>query len=107
MKKLYILAALLMATTSAQAGNAVSIEIEGKRINIEVPPNCSSMSCLKITAPGFSGFNSKRSDDDDDNAPAPEFNRSGAWRRSCGGGAANPASPSTPSCALRRDSRGT
>ena len=34
MKKIYILAALLMATTSAHAGNADSIDIQGKRIEI-------------------------------------------------------------------------
>src|SRR5436190_933944 len=71
MKKLTILAALLAATTSAHAGT-VSFEIEGKRVNIEMPPNCSSVSCLKITAPGVSNFNSKRSDDGDENASQPE-----------------------------------
>ena len=76
MKKLYIVAALLMATTSAHAGT-VSFEIEGKRVNIEMPSNCTSVSCLKITAPGIAGFNSKRSDDDGDNSPAPE--RSGRF----------------------------
>ncbi len=64
MKKLYILAALLMATTSAHAGG-ISFEIEGQRIRIEAPRNCDSLSCLKITAPGFKGFKSKRFDDDD------------------------------------------
>ena len=34
MKKVYILAALLMATTSAHAGNADSVDIQGKRIEI-------------------------------------------------------------------------
>ena len=65
MKKLFILAALLMATTSAHAGG-ISFEIEGQRIRIEAPRNCDSLSCLKITAPGFKGFKSKRFDDDDD-----------------------------------------
>ena len=64
MKKLYILAALLMATTSAHAGG-ISFEIEGQRIRIEAPRNCDSLSCLKITAPGFKGFKSQRFDDDD------------------------------------------
>ena len=65
MKKLYILAALLMASTSVHAGG-ISFEIEGQRIRIEAPRNCDSLSCLKITAPGFKGFKSKRFDDDDD-----------------------------------------
>ena len=68
MKKLYILAALLMATTSAHAGG-ISFEIEGQRIRIEAPRNCDSLSCLKITAPGFKGFKSKRYDDDDECRP--------------------------------------
>jgi len=67
MKKLYILAALLMATASAHAGG-ISFEIEGQRVRIEAPRNCDSLSCIKITAPGFKGFKSKRFDDDDDAA---------------------------------------
>ena len=81
MKKLYILAALLMATASAHAGNGISFEIEGQRVRIEAPRNCAELSCIKISAPGlsgssfgnFKGFKSKRLDDDDDVAadPAP------------------------------------
>jgi uncharacterized protein (DUF2147 family) len=67
--KLYILAALLMASTAAHAGNAVSFDINGKHVRIELPRNCDSLSCIKITAPGLSGsdfgFKSKRFDDDD------------------------------------------
>ncbi len=55
MKKLYVLAALLMATTAAHAGNSISFEIEGHRIHIEAPRNCDSLSCLQISAPGLSG----------------------------------------------------
>ena len=69
MKKLYILAALLMASTAAHAGNAVSFDINGKHVRVELPRNCDSLSCIKITAPGLSGsdfgFKSKRFDDDD------------------------------------------
>jgi hypothetical protein len=80
MNKLCILAALLLATTAAHAGNSVSFEIEGHRIHIEAPKNCDSLSCLKISAPGLSGsgFNLKgfrgfNNDDDDvaDNSAAP------------------------------------
>ena len=70
MKKLYILAALLLATTSAQAGG-ISFQFEGQRINIEAPRGCNSLSCINITAPGFKGFKSNRDDDDVDAAPAP------------------------------------
>src|SRR4051794_3745403 len=81
MKKFYLAAALLLATTSAHAGgNSVSFHIEGHRIRIEAPRNCSSLDCIKISAPSlsgssFGGFKSKRFDDDDDVAdtskPAP------------------------------------
>ena len=80
MKKLYIVAALLMASTAAHAGNSLSFEIEGHKIRIEAPKNCAELSCLKISAPSlsgssFGGFKSKRFDDDDDVAdtskPAP------------------------------------
>jgi uncharacterized protein (DUF2147 family) len=78
MKKLYILAALLMASTAAHAGNSISFDIEGHHIRVAVPRNCNSLSCLQISAPGLSGssfgFESKHADDDDDyadNSPAP------------------------------------
>jgi uncharacterized protein (DUF2147 family) len=66
MKKLTILAALFMATTSAHAGNGISFEIEGQKIRIEAPRHCDSLSCIKISAPGFKGFKSNQADDDDD-----------------------------------------
>ena len=55
MKKLYVLAALLMASTAAHAGNSISVEINGNRIHIEVPRNCDSLSCMQISASGVSG----------------------------------------------------
>ena len=81
MKKLYILAALLMATTSAHAGNGISFQINGERIHVEAPRNCNALSCIRITAPGYSGtvgnidlkgIGSKSKDDDDfvDTTPA-------------------------------------
>jgi uncharacterized protein (DUF2147 family) len=70
MKKFYLAAALLLATTSAQAGgNSISFQIEGHRIRIDAPRNCSSLDCIKISAPSLSGkFGSfgKSKDDDDD-----------------------------------------
>ena len=78
MKKLYILAALLLATTSAHAGG-ISFQFEGQRVHIDAPRGCASLSCVNITAPGFKGLKSNRDDDDDDVAPAParrEYNDS-------------------------------
>ena len=74
MKKLYVLAALLMLTTSAQAGNSISFQIEGHKIRIQAPKGCDSLSCIQISAPslsgssfgGFKGFKSKSSSDDAD-----------------------------------------
>ena len=81
MKKLYVLAALFMATTAAHAGNGISFEIDGQRVRIEAPRHCDSLSCLQISAPGFNGslggiknsFKSNHDDDNDtvDSAPAP------------------------------------
>ena len=72
MKKLITLAALLMATTSAHAGNSISFEIDGHKVRIEAPKNCDQLSCIKISGFDFKGFNSKRIDDDDDVAVKPE-----------------------------------
>ena len=79
MKKLYILAALLMATTSAHAGG-ITIQINGERVRVEAPRNCTGISCIKITSPGYTGtlgnidlkgMGSKSKDDDDVVATAP------------------------------------
>jgi uncharacterized protein (DUF2147 family) len=82
MKKLFIIAALLMATSAANAGNSISFEIEGHKIRIESPRNCDSLSCIQVSAPSLSGsgFKSTKSRrnrfDDDDVAtssdPAPQ-----------------------------------
>jgi uncharacterized protein (DUF2147 family) len=64
MKKFYVLAALLMVSTAAHAGNAISFQIGGHKIHVEAPKNCDSLSCLKISAPDFKDLKSKHSDDD-------------------------------------------
>jgi uncharacterized protein (DUF2147 family) len=74
MKKLYILAALLMATASAHAGG-ITVQINGERIRVESPRGCNGLSCIQITAPGYTGtlgnidlkgLGAKGKDDDDD-----------------------------------------
>jgi hypothetical protein len=79
MNKLYILAALLMATTSAHAGG-ITFQVNGERIRIEAPRNCNALSCVKVTAPGYNGtignidlkgLGSKNKDDDEAVATAP------------------------------------
>jgi hypothetical protein len=73
MKKIYILAAFLMATTSAHAGG-ISFQINGERVRIEAPSNCAAISCVKVISPGYTGtlgnvdlkgMGKKKSDDDD------------------------------------------
>ena len=79
MKKLYILAALLMATTSAHAGG-ITFQINGERIRVEAPRNCNAISCVKVISPGYTGtlgnvylkgMGKKKDDDDVVAAPAP------------------------------------
>jgi hypothetical protein len=70
MKTLTLSTALLLASTAAHAGRAISLDIDGHRIRIEAPKNCDALSCLKIT--GLSGINlgGLKSGRDDDDAPA-------------------------------------
>jgi uncharacterized protein (DUF2147 family) len=55
MKKLTIVAALLLVTSAANAGNSISFEIEGHKIRIEAPKDCDSLSCIQVSAPSLSG----------------------------------------------------
>jgi hypothetical protein len=73
MKTLYLAAALLMASTAAHAGSGISFVVDGQKIHIDAPKNCSSLDCLKITGVHTSKFNLKgfgSKDDDDDVGPA-------------------------------------
>jgi uncharacterized protein (DUF2147 family) len=72
MKTFYFAAALLMASTAAHAGNGISFQIDGRKIHIEAPRNCSSLDCVQITGAGISGsglnlksLKSKLTDDND------------------------------------------
>lgn len=79
MKKLLAIAALLMVTTTAHAGQSYSFQIEGHKIRVSAPKNCFSLSCLQVSAPtisgsGIKGLKSKRTDDTNDvavNSDAP------------------------------------
>jgi len=72
MKTLYFAASLLMASTAAHAGSGISFQIDGRKVHIEAPRNCSSLDCVQITGTGISGsglnlksLKSKLDNDDD------------------------------------------
>jgi uncharacterized protein (DUF2147 family) len=75
MRKALLIAALMMTTSigAAHAGDTWSFMVNGQRVKIERPRNCTSLSCINIVAPGL---NNSNSDDDSantttSNAPAP------------------------------------
>jgi len=85
MRKVLLIAALLMSTSAvAHAGDSFSFQINGQRVHIERPRNCSQLSCLNISAPGL--FNSSSSDDS--SSPAAPTNTTAA--------PAAAAAPTTP-----------
>jgi uncharacterized protein (DUF2147 family) len=64
MKKFFVIAALLMAATAANAGNGVSFQVQGHKIYI--PRNCESLSCLQVSGIDLKGLKSKRSGGNND-----------------------------------------
>ncbi|UGY04813.1 DUF2147 domain-containing protein [Bradyrhizobium quebecense] len=112
MKKLVAIAALLMATTSAHAGGTgITFQIDGQRIHVEAPRNCSALSCIRISAPGYNGtiggisknLGSKSNDDDDvtttsspSPAPAPAPIQAAAPQPAAPAAAAVPPPPPPP-----------
>jgi uncharacterized protein (DUF2147 family) len=77
MKTFYFAASLLMASTAAHAGSGISFQIDGRKIHIEAPRNCSSLDCIQVTGTGISGsgLNLKnlksKFANDDDQVPTP------------------------------------
>jgi uncharacterized protein (DUF2147 family) len=53
MRKLVLIAAMLMASASAHAGG-FSFNVEGQQVRINIPRGCSSLSCINVSAPGLS-----------------------------------------------------
>src|SRR5919201_786077 len=67
-------AALLLATTGANAGSSgISFEIGGQRIRIDAPRNCSSLNCVSVSNNGspinLKNMNLKGKNSDDDDVP--------------------------------------
>lgn len=50
MRKLILVAAMLMASASAHAGG-YSFNVQGHNVRISVPRNCASLSCISVAAP--------------------------------------------------------
>ena len=40
--------ALFLATTAAQAGSSITLQIDGQRVRVESPRGCNSLSCIQI-----------------------------------------------------------
>jgi len=60
MRKAFLIAALMITTSVgvAHAGDTFNFQINGQRVRIERPRNCTSLSCLNIVAPGLSNSSS-------------------------------------------------
>jgi len=67
MKTFYFAASLLMASTAAHAGNGISFQIDGRKVHIEAPKNCSSLDCIQVNGSSLNlkNLKSRIADDDD------------------------------------------
>jgi hypothetical protein len=64
-------AMFLASTAVAHAGNAISFQIDGQRVRIERPRNCSSLDCLSIATEDLSNKSTKPTATTAPSAPAP------------------------------------
>lgn len=76
MTRFAAIAAILLATTAAHAGDTYSFDIGDKSVTINAPEDCRSAECISISIPGLLEYNTKRvrRDRDRDNReskPAP------------------------------------
>ncbi|KIZ45512.1 MULTISPECIES: DUF2147 domain-containing protein [Rhodopseudomonas] len=60
MKRLVVLATMLVATSAANAGDSYSFDIGGRTIHIEKPSDCDSPSCVSLSIPGIYESGPKR-----------------------------------------------
>jgi uncharacterized protein (DUF2147 family) len=73
MRKLVLIAAMLMASASAHAGG-FSFNVEGQKVRVNIPRGCSSLSCINVTAPGLADkFKDKDTDTSTTTATAPTY----------------------------------
>lgn len=52
MRKLILIAAMLMASASAHAGS-FTFKVEGQNVRVNIPRGCGSLSCINVSAPGL------------------------------------------------------
>src|SRR5258708_6242062 len=60
MKRLFAIAALLMASSAAHAGDSYSFDVGGRTIHIDAPSGCDSPSCVSVSIPGVYESGPKR-----------------------------------------------
>jgi Uncharacterized protein conserved in bacteria (DUF2147) len=80
MKRIFLLAVLMMLSPSAHAGSSISFSVGGHRIHIEASSHCRSTSCASVSVSGIYDSRRKRDRFDDDDAtpakpasPAPQL----------------------------------
>ena len=69
MKRWCCLAALMLLSSPAYAGNGISFSIGGHRIHIDASSNCRSTSCASVSISGVSDWRRTRNDDAGASAP--------------------------------------
>jgi uncharacterized protein (DUF2147 family) len=60
MKPLFALVAILLASTTAHAGDSYSFDIGGRTITIDAPSDCNSTDCISVSIPGIYEYGTKR-----------------------------------------------
>lgn len=67
MKRLAVVAVVLLATTAAHASDRYSFDVGDRTVTIDATPNCNSADCISISIPGVFEYNTKRIRRDRDN----------------------------------------
>jgi Uncharacterized protein conserved in bacteria (DUF2147) len=65
MKRFCTLVALMVLSSSADAGESFSFTVGGHRVHVEAPRHCRSVSCVLVSIPGIYEARRKRDPDDD------------------------------------------
>ncbi|CCD86191.1 conserved exported protein of unknown function [Bradyrhizobium sp. ORS 285] len=86
-------AAVLIASSAAQAGSSIAFDFDGRKIRVTMPRNCQSLSCLQVSGVDLSGLKSKFDDDDTPASKAPAASAAAAPAPTAGAPAAPVAAP--------------